>query len=262
MPDETAQAANLLWTGGWDSTYRLLDLVLVQGRAVQPYYFPDPVRASRQVELRTMETIKAEVARRRPDAGALIGDTIVIEAQDIPADPVIDEQYERLRAAAYIGRQYASLARMAKHHGLSRLELSVHVDDKLYDHLRGNIAERDGIHALVDTPATADLEMFRPFVFPILRLTKIDMGARAAAAGFADLMEQTWFCHAPDRKGRACGICNPCVYTIEEGLARRVPWQNRVRYHARRVASPATSFLARHRVRHRLKKLLRRGSRR
>ena len=33
----------LLWTGGWDSTYRLLDLLLVQKQHVQPYYVEMPL---------------------------------------------------------------------------------------------------------------------------------------------------------------------------------------------------------------------------
>ncbi len=34
-------AVPLLWTGGWDSTFRLLHLVIVEGHAVQPYYMID-----------------------------------------------------------------------------------------------------------------------------------------------------------------------------------------------------------------------------
>src|SRR5690606_13578695 len=35
---------NLLWTGGWDSTFRLLSLVVQQHRCVQPYYVLDDVK--------------------------------------------------------------------------------------------------------------------------------------------------------------------------------------------------------------------------
>src|SRR5688572_33020809 len=34
----------LLWTGGWDSTFRLLMLLLVERRAVQSYYIVDRLR--------------------------------------------------------------------------------------------------------------------------------------------------------------------------------------------------------------------------
>jgi hypothetical protein len=45
---------------------------------------------------------------------------------------------------------------------------------------------------------------------------------RARAEGWDAIMDMTWFCDAPAR-GRPCGICARCVYTIEEGLARPRP---------------------------------------
>jgi hypothetical protein len=72
-------------------------------------------------------------------------------------------------------------------------------------------------------------ENFRRFAFPFLGKTKNEMAEIAQLHGFANLMEKTWFCHHPDRKGRPCGLCNPCVYTIQEGLARRVPTTSRLR---------------------------------
>jgi hypothetical protein len=46
--------------------------------------------------------------------------------------------------------------------------------------------------------------------------------------GFADVMALTWFCHSP-RNDKPCGVCNPCEYTIEEGLGWRVPWSSKIR---------------------------------
>ena len=37
----TRMATPLLWTGGWDSTFRLLSLLLREQREVQPYYILD-----------------------------------------------------------------------------------------------------------------------------------------------------------------------------------------------------------------------------
>ena len=39
--------------------------------------------------------------------------------------------------------------------------------------------------------------------------------------GFYDIMLETWFCYNPIN-GKPCGICNPCKYTIEEGMGFRV----------------------------------------
>ena len=37
---------NILWTGGWDSTFQLLSLLLLHGRKVTPYYLIDAERLS------------------------------------------------------------------------------------------------------------------------------------------------------------------------------------------------------------------------
>src|SRR5690606_40543452 len=64
--------------------------------------------------------------------------------------------------------------------------------------------------------------LFGSFRFPLLDLTKCEMRKAAVAAGFQRLMGLTWFCHSPIH-GRACGVCAPCCYTINEGLADRLP---------------------------------------
>lgn len=38
------QTHHLLWTGGWDSTFRVLQLLLCSRDAVQPHYIIDPER--------------------------------------------------------------------------------------------------------------------------------------------------------------------------------------------------------------------------
>ena len=60
MADKT-EAANLFWTGGWDSTFRLLQLVVEQGRLVQPYYIIDPNRLSLRHEIKAMSDIEQAI---------------------------------------------------------------------------------------------------------------------------------------------------------------------------------------------------------
>ena len=40
------QPINLFWTGGMDSTFRLIQLTVVYNKVVQPYYIIDPNRNS------------------------------------------------------------------------------------------------------------------------------------------------------------------------------------------------------------------------
>ena len=74
---------------------------------------------------------------------------------------------------------------------------------------------------------SVEYAVFSCFRFPVFSLTKVDMHALSQKAGFDDIMELTWFCHAPRPNFRPCGICNPCLYTMEEGLSRRIPLTSR-----------------------------------
>ena len=72
-------------------------------------------------------------------------------------------------------------------------------------------------------PEAGDLALFAHFHFPVSDLTKLDMARIAADEGFADILEQTWFCHTPLVGRRPCGYCVACVHTRSDGLVGRVP---------------------------------------
>ena len=48
----------LLWTGGWDSPFRLSCLLLLQRRTVTPYYFLREKRPSTPIEIDTTAHIR------------------------------------------------------------------------------------------------------------------------------------------------------------------------------------------------------------
>lgn len=222
------EPSNVLWTSGWDSTFRVCDLVLRQERPVQPWYVADSGRRSTPKELRTLDQIRRElIAKDAAVAGRLLP-LRTVRIEDIPADEAISAAYKALAAKSHLGSQYDWLARLAKSQDV-RLELSIHADDKAHGFLEGHtVTTSDGVHALADS-APADLGIFRWFTLPLFDLSKIDMQEQAEAGGFGDVMEMTWFCFMPLLDGKPCGFCNPCKYTREEGLGRRVPDQTRGR---------------------------------
>jgi hypothetical protein len=214
---------DLLWTGGWDSTYRLLDLVLTRRCAVQPWYLMDEERASTPLEQDAMRRILQAIEARDPDAVALVEDIQMVAVDDVASDEGVSAMCGRLR----LGSQYDWLARFAAQQGLDRLELSVEKrDSRVCGLLRGNmeaVESRGGTtFRLAADPDNPDLELFRSFEFPILHLTKADLSAQAETKGWTELMELTWFCHDP-RDGKPCGMCTPCLVALEEGLGERIP---------------------------------------
>lgn len=228
-------SVRLLWTAGWDSTYRLMTALLVRRKGVQPYYLTDPGRPSTPFELRAMEHIAAAVARKDPRAAAMLRRPIVSSLVELRPDAEVTARFERLRARSHLGGQYDWLARFAVQNALEDLELSIHQDDRAAMFLQPHVVREEGggdpYFRLRDDPPDPDLLIFRRFRFPVFDKTKRDMERDARQQGFADVMEMTWFCHIPTADGQPCGRCNPCRYTMEEGLARRIPLRTRIRNH-------------------------------
>ncbi|MDM1277716.1 7-cyano-7-deazaguanine synthase [Acinetobacter indicus] len=218
---------NILWTGGWDSTFRVLDLVLIKGREVQPYYVLDMARKSTKIELETMQNIKSLVGVLKPGADQLIKDHIYIKLDEIPHNEQITKQFKSLYAESFLGSQYDWLGRYVESIGLNDLELCIHKDDKAEAFVRNDVLKvvdgNDQYYKLSPTPKKEALLLFKNYHFPLLQMTKVEMGEIAKANNFAHIMEQTWFCHTPTVDNKPCGLCNPCKYTREEGLGRRVP---------------------------------------
>lgn len=225
---------HLLWTGGWDSTFRLLDLVFNQHREVQPYYLNDR-RPSLRMELVRMSEIKEAIEKRAPEARRLIRPTIVVDCADFPEDHHRGRQFDALRAKSYIGGQYEKLARLADYLDIEKLEVGVHSQDKAALFLRDVLVNDGGRHCLPAVLPDPNLSLFERFEFPLFGMTKLKMRELADAHGWRALMEMTWFCYDPTPAGLPCGVCNPCTYAIEDGMLWRLPLRARARRQLHRL---------------------------
>lgn len=229
-PSPESKPAKILWTGGWDSTFQLMRLLLSERRCVEPYYLIDEDRPSTGMELLTMRRIRARIRETHGPADELLRSTRFFSVFDIPACPKITDAFEAIRRRKFMGGQYEWLARFCEHHGITGLQLCIHVDDMAAAVVRPLVpAAQDGQPRLLDRRAsgTSEHTLFEYFEFPVLDLTKKDMDRIAKEHGWDPIMQMTWFCHDP-RNGRPCGLCHPCRYTIEEGLAWRVPLPRRI----------------------------------
>lgn len=212
----------VLWTGGWDSTFRVLDAV-TKGLAVQPHYLVDYGRPSHAVEFLTIGLITQEIKRRYP--AAQIAWPRMIGVRDIPLDTITTEAFEHLKRIEYLGGQYDWIARYCKADGIKNLELCIHKEDRARIAIgtRASLVQNgdDPFYIVQDDGSNLSL-VFKYYRLPVLEMTKLEMKSISEERGFLDLMEMTWFCHSP-RYGEPCGVCNPCIYTIEEGLSERLP---------------------------------------
>ncbi|HET9472618.1 MAG TPA: hypothetical protein VFO82_01920 [Steroidobacteraceae bacterium] len=244
IPDAPS-ATRLLWTGGWDSTFRLLQLLFVDRRTVQPYYVIESLerRPGIPFERRAMDRIRELLAERNADAAARLRATIECSLDDVAPNARVSACFEHSLKHGFIGGQYEWLARFCAQHGIDDMELSIHRDDQARKLLLDLI---DVTRLRLDPRFTGDSrhELFKSFRFPLFDSSKEQMRAEARSAGLEEFMELTWFCHRPI-DGEPCGVCNPCIYTIQEGLGDRVPPRGLQRYRLR-VVPRLRSALTRH----------------
>ncbi len=230
MTQAQSAPVHVLWTGGWDSSWRVLDLAVNQRRMVQPHYVRRDARKSNAHELAAMAAIRASVLRRHGAAAAgRIAPTIVGEydARDIPQQ--LRDWHQTLRAQYDLSQQYIFLNGYARAAGLDALELGVVRSDTLSDFLMPYLLRDAEGWALVPAPALPAMELFRPFRYALLDVTKPEITRLALRSGCLGELRLTHFCANPAPDGRPCGKCYPCKQTVAQGLGWRMPLGQRLR---------------------------------
>lgn len=224
---------NILWSGGWDSTFRLLWSLILEECMVKPFYLIDADRESTGIELKTMKDIKLRLFSKHPKTQQLLLPTEFRDVSDIAPNTEITESFQRILQKRFLGSQYEWLARFAYEQRNKHLEILTLKYGRPYEVIKGFMKQKRQDNQLVyeiDDVAsgTDEYRVFSCFRFPLIDSTKLDIKRLSEQYGFEDLMELTWFCNKPKRNGTPCGRCNPCKYTIAGGMGYRIPLRNRI----------------------------------
>jgi len=227
---------NILWTGGFDSSFRMIQLSVFP-ITIQPFYLCDN-RLSEQLELNAISAITTDI-ENHPDTKCKILPLLKFKVSDIQPDWEITEAYKRINKLTNAGSQYDFLARFAKSY--EGLELSFEKGETangIYMHIKEKghlitITNQHISYAILDKEKS-DPDLFRifgafHFPLPLLNLTKLEELEEYKKMGFEASMHKTWFCHKPI-KNSPCGICNPCKAVVEKGLAFRLTPAGLARY--------------------------------
>ncbi|TDT39475.1 queuosine biosynthesis protein QueC [Halospina denitrificans] len=208
---------DVLWTGGWDSTFRILQH-LFEGRDVKPHYILDPGRPSTKREIKAMKDLREQFnADHR--LGGRLHETRMVKKCSFPEDARIREAYQDLIRIRYIGEQYKWIAEYCKYFDLRRIEVSVLNNPLILKY-----------HINKEYPFSV---IFSYFEFPLINYSKTDMKEWCEENGFMGIMELTWFCHTPRKSGMPCGVCHPCITVMKEGMSGRMPFSSKIHYHLR-----------------------------
>lgn len=232
-----AKPVELLWTGGFDSTFRLLTLLLDHRLPVQPSYLYDARRASAPIEVATMDRIRAALSHAHPHTRELLLPTRVESVPAHAPDDDVQHAFDAILRDHRIGDQYAFLARWCHARGLRDVELSCEWGPRGTPHaLEPFMTPAASPHGLPtfrlhrDAP-DAFQRVFGMYTFPLMRMTKLEEAQIATRNDWNALLAETWFCHRPTRSQRPCGFCNPCQYALEEGFGARIPRSRRALSH-------------------------------
>jgi len=213
---------NILWTGGMDSTFRVVELSKCQC-IIQPYYIAIGHRKSLHHELHAIEKISM-ILRNDKRTKAELLDPIIVNEKEIARDNDIFDSWLRLMKGK--SWQYHVLAKFVNQHHLEMemgLQFSPNgsvaktIDETLlipHSDPNYNVLVIDKTRANQDT-----MTIFGSFCFPksLFHKTKRDEIDILCREGYEKVVKHVWFCFHPIW-GYPCGQCAPCISYEKEGV--------------------------------------------
>ncbi len=229
---------NLLWTGGWDSTFQLLRLLLIYKCNVMPFYLIHEDRPSTGIEIKAMKDIKNYIIKKYPHTKKLFFPTQFYAVSDILPDSEITNAYHSILKESHIGSQYEWLARFCKEKEVKDMHLSVRNPFKSKENNLNVIFDNMLIKGEVNSQTVYRFDpknrnsnifmIFKYFVLPIRMFTKVQMNEIVIEKGWKKFMDLTWFCQSPTKNKKPCGICVPCQQKIKSKLGWRISLRRRI----------------------------------
>lgn len=222
----------LMWTGGWDSTFRLVELSFEEVN-IFPVYVIDSKRRSKDIEILRMEQI-LDALRNKPLTKANIHDVELIELESIAKDDEITQAYYHIHEKTHLGSQHEWLARLGKTR--PGMELGTEAGDPKTSHIIdaiqtfGKLVVEGNIGKLDPQESTKEgMLVLGCFTFPLITRTEKDMLQLIKQWEYEDIMQNIWFCHTPI-KGKPCGLCHPCDVKMESDMHFLLPKKAQWRY--------------------------------
>lgn len=216
---------HVFWTGGYDSTWRIVQALLIEGLWVVPIYLSGTIdnycvnahkRRSQEFELAAMQAIRKEMLRCFPSAGAKLRELVVVPEVHLGKE-VVNCMF-KLKAQGMVRRrrcQYGTMAQLT-HDIATPVDVSVVEGDFLWATLREHLEQADhewfiSSRSLEQKP---ELAIFKWLRFPLAEYSKESILQEAKQKGYDQILQMTWTCWYPRRNGEQCGKCGMCKHRI------------------------------------------------
>lgn len=216
----------IFWTGGYDSTFRLLQLLLIEKKKICPVYISDPTtdtRKNSKYEIRQMRQIIQKINNRYPDIGQeLLLPLVIIRKVPFRSARLertfrqLNKNYREFYMRTFNGKIY--YGQMEKMSIVSK-RLKRPMDLGVIRNERDNeVYRNEHLARYKSDQCRFSYKMkylWRAFAwlrFPIAHLTKEEMLYIAHVNGFSDiLVSDTITCRWPKRNGNLpCSNCHMC----------------------------------------------------
>jgi hypothetical protein len=232
---EKEEIHHVFWTGGQDSTFRLLQLLSTTNELIQPHYVVRHEESTGN-EIDTMTIIRRAAIKKFPEWRSRFLPTVYINGDLIPRYPEIDEKIEEMRKTMRVHEQYQVLTSYCKYAGIGKIDVSYETD------FISN-KPKNPIRSYFDSGKFP----FESFRNPITEMTKRSCYEFAKDHGWDDLLNMIWFCRRPLKKVVPCGICGPCTDTVDNGMGFRLPLKSRLKA---RILIPFRKFYRKNYLKH------------
>lgn len=215
----------VFWTGGYDSTFRVAQLVIVEKRLIQPVYISDnnldnienknTKRHNHIQENNAMDKIKENIFTSFPYTKSLILPTIEIKHVEIDKD--IADNMKKLHKLRKVRRpvcQYGGMAQVTRNINKD-IEICVVDGDLMNKSVKNELSCNKNDCNYYDRKLKLSninnnpIKIFKRFIFPILHYKKKDMHEISKKHKFDFILKDTWSCWYP-RNGKPCGRCIMC----------------------------------------------------
>ena len=223
----------MLWSGGWDSTY-MLCMEARKPITIKPYYivFHRPgEKEERAAMVRILKKMK-----EHKEFKARILPVKYVDSSKIVITDEVRSAFEKYKGKPYkVGGQYLILAAFALQHkgiylGQERYyETPGHLTKLMYEKGHMKFTD-DGVGYFNESDCDKDVFLlFGNYTYPIAKKTELIMQEDAEHLGFMDIMDETWFCYTPTKDGKPCGACLPCVVKYNQHLYNLLPVEAQAR---------------------------------
>lgn len=231
---EGAKIQHVFWTGGLDSSCRVIHLLYNTPNLVQPHYV---VRSEYSTghEIDSMNKIREALETKYPGMRGRLLPTMYVNEDLIPRSGDIAIEIGKLKQKVKVHEQLHILADYCVAEHIEHIDITYERDEQ-----RQSGEQKVAQYFEVEKP-------FKCFHNPHAELTKRSCYDMAVQEGWEDLLKLTSFCRRPQKNGKPCGICGPCCDAVKEGMGFRLPFLPRMKA---RILIPFRQFYRKNYLKH------------